>query len=116
MSRLILVHEEARFDAIDAAYYIAEDSLAASNRFAEAIDATYEQLATMPGIGVIREYGNPKMKGMRMCPVQGFPKYLIFYRATDTELRVFRILHGSQDIESIFKPSELDDEENNLKS
>ncbi len=108
MSRQIIVHEEARFDAIDAAYYIAEDSLAASNRFAEAIDVTYEQLADMPGIGTIREYGNPKLKGMRMCPVQGFPKYLIFYRATDTELRVFRIIHGSQDIESIFKPNEPD--------
>jgi toxin ParE1/3/4 len=106
MSRQIVVHEEARFDAIDIAYYIAENSLEASDRFAEALDAAYEQLADMPGMGASREYGNPKLKGMRMWPIPGFQKYLIFYRATDTELQVLRVLHGSRNLQSLFAPDE----------
>jgi toxin ParE1/3/4 len=108
MSREIIVQEEARFDAIDIAYYIAEDSLEASDRFAEAVGAAYEQLADMPSLGVTREYSNPKLHGLRMWHIPGFPKYLIFYRATDTELRIFRVLHGARDIESLFP---LDEEE-----
>ena len=66
MSLRILVHDEARFDAIDIAYYIADDSLEAAERFAEAVDAAYKQLADMPGVGAPRDYNNPKLKGMRM--------------------------------------------------
>ena len=60
----------------------------------------------MPGMGVSREYGNPRLKGMRMWPVPGFKNYLIFYRATETELEVLRVLHGARDIESLFQPEE----------
>jgi len=102
MSRRIVVHGEARSDVIDIAYYIAEDSLAAADRFAEAADAAYKRLADMPGLGAIREYANPALKGMRMWPVPGFPKHLIFYRATDAELRIVRVLHGARDIAKIF--------------
>ena len=104
MRRQILVHEEALFDVIDIAYYIAEDSLEAADRFAEAVDAAYEQLAEFPGMGVARDYSNPKLQGMRMWPVPGFKKYLIFYRANDAELQVLRVLHGARDIENLFKP------------
>ena len=103
MSRRIVVHDQARFDVIDIAYYIAEDSLDAADRFVEAVDAAYWRLAEMPGIGSAREYGNAKLKGMRMWPIPGFSKHLIFYRATDTEVRIIRVLHGARDIAGIFK-------------
>jgi toxin ParE1/3/4 len=103
MRRRIVVHDEARFDVIDIAYYIAEDSLDAADRFVEAVDAAYRRLADLPGIGATREYSNAKLKGMRMWPVPGFPMHLIFYRAADAELRIIRVLHGARDIASIFK-------------
>ena len=106
MSRRIIVYDEARFDVIDIAFYIAEDSLEASDRFAEAVDVAYELLAEMPGMGTSRDYSNPKLKGMRMSPVPGFVKHLIFYRATATELEVFRVLHGARDFESLFRPED----------
>jgi toxin ParE1/3/4 len=106
MSREIIVHDEARIEVIEYTYRIAEDSLRVSDCFVEAVNAAYGRLADMPGIGVSREYSNPRLKGMRMWPVPGFEKYLIFYRATDTELRVLRVLHGAQDIESLFAPEE----------
>jgi len=103
MSRKIIVHREARSDVIDIAYFIAEDSLDAASRFATALDAAYRRLAFLPSIGAIREYNNPSLAGMRMWPLPEFPKYLIFYRATDEELRIIRVLHGAQDPGSIFK-------------
>jgi toxin ParE1/3/4 len=104
MSLEIIVHDDARFDAIDIAYFIAEDDLDAADRFAIALDAAYHRLAEMPGIGVSREYNNPKLRDVRMWPIPGFPKYLIFYNATATELRVLRVLHGARDLERLFAP------------
>ena len=39
---------------------------------------------------------------MRMWTVPGFPKYLVFYRASADELHILRIIHGARDIERIF--------------
>jgi toxin ParE1/3/4 len=35
--------------------------------------------------------------------VSGFKKYLIFYPLTPTETEVVRIVHGSRDLDSIFR-------------
>ena len=108
MSRQIIVFDDARYDAIDIAYEIAEYSLEVSDRFTEALDAAYERLAEMPGIGAFRNCNNPKLQGMRMLPLPNFPKYLIFYRANISQLEVLRVLHSSRDIESLFAPDEED--------
>lgn len=114
MSRTIIIRDEARFDVIDIAYHIAEDSLASADRFAEAIDAAYKQLAAMPGMGALRDYNNPKLKGLRMWPVPGFRNHLIFYLASDDKLEIVRVVHGAQDLESLFapEPEEENQEEN----
>jgi toxin ParE1/3/4 len=102
MRRRIVVHDEARFDAIDIAYFIAEDSLEVADRFAVALGAAYKRLVNMPEIGVRREFGNPTLKGMRMWPVPGFQSYMIFYRSSDTEIRIIRVLHAARDIARLF--------------
>jgi len=109
MSRQVIVHGAARFDAIDIAYFIAEDSLESSVFISEALDGAFELLAEFPGVGVSRDYDNPKLRGMRMWPIPDFPNYLIFFQADNSELRVLRILHGARDIQSLFAP---DDGEN----
>ena len=103
MSPRIIVHSEARSDVIDIAYYIAEDNMAAADRFADAVDAAFKRLAAMPSLGATREYGNPVLKGMRMWPVPGFAKHIIFYHATNGELHVVRVLHSARDIAGIFR-------------
>ena len=57
----------------------------------------------MPGIGTIRDYGRPQLKGMRMWRIARYPQYLVFYLATGSELYILRVLHGSQDIDAIFR-------------
>ena len=75
-----------------------------ARRFIEATRETYELLATMPGMGTARNYRRSELTGMRMFPLARFPKYLIFYWATETELNIMRVLHGAQDISAIFSP------------
>ena len=58
----------------------------------------------MPGIGTLRDYGQPDLRGMRMWRVTKYPRFLIFYIATDTGLIILHVLNGFQDIEAIFNP------------
>ena len=106
MSRKIIRHEAARRDLLDEAYYVAEDNLDVSDRFLQATEEAFRNLADMPGLGVRREYQRPALQGMRMWPVPGFPRHLIFYRATDDTLEIIRVLHGARDIAAIFEEEE----------
>ena len=96
----------SQVDVINIAYYIAENSLAQSNRFFDAVEKGYKQIAGTPGAGAPRDYGNPKYAGMRMFPVPGFPKYLIFYRVVGERLQILHVLHGAQDLDASFAPDE----------
>ncbi|MBV9851333.1 MAG: type II toxin-antitoxin system RelE/ParE family toxin [Armatimonadetes bacterium] len=105
--REIIRRPEAKRDLMDAADHIAEHGgFDASDRFLAATEATFRKLALMPGMGVVRNYGNPELPGLRMWPVPKFAKYLIFYMATETRLEIVRVLHGARDIERIFNPSD----------
>ncbi len=106
MSRKIIRHDAARQDLLNEAYFIAEDNLDASDRFLHATEDAFRSLAALPGMGVQRDYKRPALQGMRMWPVPGFEKYLIFYHATEDTLEIIRVLHGSQDIASIFESEE----------
>ena len=102
MSLKTSVSSKAVEDAITIADHLAEQSsLDMSDRFLSATTKAYRQLASMPGIGSLRDYG-PEFSTLRMWPVPRFVKYLIFYQATETELIVIRVMHGSQNIERIF--------------
>jgi toxin ParE1/3/4 len=58
--------------------YIAQDNLDAAVRFYAATHETFKILAGFPEMGTIREF--KRINGLRMFPVVGFKKHLIFYR------------------------------------
>lgn len=93
----------ARNDIILEAYTIGERDLNASDRFLSAVEAAIRRLAEMPGLGAARPFSNPLLGEMRMWPVPGFRKYLVFYRATAEVLEVVRVLHGARDIAAILE-------------
>ena len=102
MSLKINVTAEATSDAISIAEFIAgRFSLNTSDKFLSATTQVYRLPADMPGLGSSRDYGQ-SFPGLRVWHVPKFPKYLIFYRATETELTILRVLHGAQDIAQIF--------------
>ncbi|MGH9627137.1 MAG: type II toxin-antitoxin system RelE/ParE family toxin [Bryobacteraceae bacterium] len=77
--------------------FIAADSPAAADRVEQELFATFDHLATMPGIGRRRTDWTDK-------PVLFFPagNYLIVYRDTNP-LQIVRVLHGARQIPAILR-------------
>ena len=103
MKRRIHRRPQAKLDLIAHALYIAEDNPDAAERFLDAAEASFEQLANMPKMGSPRQFKNPSLAGLRMWPVKGFRKHLIFYRLTAGGVEVIRMLHAARDIEKILE-------------
>lgn len=99
MSLRIVKHRKVKRDALQIFAYIGEDNFDAARRFLQALDADFKRLSDMPGMGAHREFNHPGLAGIRSWPVSRFTSYLIFYRATETELQVLRVIHGARDLE-----------------
>ncbi len=92
-------------DLADIAVYLAVESGSddLAFRFLEAAEASFEQLAAMPAIGVAREYRDPTLADVRMWRIGGFDNYLIFYRPAESGVEIIRVLHAKRDIDALFE-------------
>jgi toxin ParE1/3/4 len=88
-------------DLIRSYVRIAGRDIEAADRFLDAVRACFERLASLPRSGSPRRLRAPELAGIRMGRVDGFPRYLIFYFALDDGIDVVRVLHSSQDIDTI---------------
>jgi hypothetical protein len=67
-------------------------------RFLEAVERAFSEMVEMPGMGWKWKTCNTRLKKMHAWPVPGFNDYLIFYRAYQRDLMIFRIQQGSRDV------------------
>lgn len=104
MSLTLFTRFQAKSDIVEMADHIAQDSLESAEAFIAAVEATLLLLAEMPGVGATREYQDPALFGLRIWPVQGFGRYLIFYREVSGRLEVVRVLHAARNIAQLFEP------------
>lgn len=104
----IVRRETALRDLLELASYIAEDNLEAAERFLDASESTFQFLLETPGAGVQREFLDPALVGLRMWPIRGFDKYLVFYREIGDGIEIIRVLHAARDIEYLFDSGQLD--------
>lgn len=102
MTRRIIVLPAATGDLEDLADYLAARSWEASVRLGAAVLDACRMLATMPGIGSPQDFGRPDLAGLRCFRVFKFEDHLIFYRATEEVIEVFRVVHGARDIPALF--------------
>jgi toxin ParE1/3/4 len=95
----IVKYPLAVVDITEAAVFLSEHAgIDIAIRFIELCDQAFVQLASTPGIGVLREVpGFPGARTWRVRPHQ----HMIVYRATETTLEIIRILHGARDIDAI---------------
>ena len=99
MSVAIRFSRDAREDVRGIAQYIAGDSADAALRFGPAVERTLEGLAAFPGKGSPKEFDHPRLAGIRSYAVDGFRKYLIFYRRDpDGAVRVLTVVHGARNV------------------
>jgi toxin ParE1/3/4 len=86
----------AQVDLVQIWLYVAEDNIAAADRFIDAIERQLVRLAEMPGMGRPR----PELaRELRSFPIKS---HVIFYRRIERGIQVVRVLHGARDIESLF--------------
>ena len=52
-------------------------------------------------MGSVRTFQAPRLTGLRVFPVRGFPKHLIFYRPVADGIELVRVLHGARDVAAI---------------
>ena len=82
--------------------FIAFDNLDAADRFLDAAQSTFQQLAEMPGMGRTRPFPQSVLKNLRSFRIRDFDNYLIFYRPIADGIEVFHVLHGARDLEAFF--------------
>ncbi len=86
----------AEIDILEIWDYIADDSLAAADRWVDHLDKQFRVLATQPMMGRARDELVP---GVRSFP---FGRYVVFYMPLDDGIDVVRVLHGARDIDAVF--------------
>ena len=86
----------AETDILEIWDYIADDSLAAADRWVDQVDKQFRVLATQPMMGRARDELAP---GVRSFP---FGRYVVFYVPLDDGIDVVRVLHGARDIDAVF--------------
>jgi toxin ParE1/3/4 len=91
-----------------AAYLAREASLEVAFRFYDAADATFHQIARMPGLGERRDSIHPRLDGLRIRRIDGFAHHLVFYRPTDDGIDIVRVLHGARDIDGALDSGPID--------
>ena len=104
MSLPVDEREPVLCDLQDAARFLRRHSSVARVReFLLAVHATYRLLGEFPELGRMRD--DLPEPNLRSFGVRGFPKWLIFYRPLPDRVEIWRVLHGSSDLQrEVSKP------------
>jgi toxin ParE1/3/4 len=86
----------ARKDLSDIFQYIADTDFEQAVKFLKLIDEKCQLLAKFPEMGRAR---HELLINLRSFP---FKTYIIFYQPIENGIEIFRVLHGSRDIEGVF--------------
>lgn len=102
MARRLVQRRAAEEDVREQLAYIAVERPAVAHRYAIALEDAFDRIRTMPELGVLRSYGQ-RLKRVRVWPVPGFRRFLIFYRVTPKTVEVIRVLHSARDVARVFR-------------
>ena len=90
------------FDAdlhLRTAWYAERGGNKLAGRFANAVEATVKKLTENPGLGWRPYPGDPDLAQLRsVLVVRPFRKHILYYRFTDEELFLERLIHGARDL------------------
>jgi toxin ParE1/3/4 len=96
---ILLMRPLAELDLLDIWDYIADDSPDRADNFLDRIESKLMTLAQNSGLGRKR---SELLPDLRSFPIGN---YVVFYQQIEGGIDVIRLLHGSRDIEEVFKQS-----------
>jgi toxin ParE1/3/4 len=85
--------------------FIARQNPSAATRVTKAAWRTFRKLAVNPGLGHPRTFREPRLKGILVHKVIGFPNFLIFYRHKKEHVQILHVYNGARDIDALFEES-----------
>jgi toxin ParE1/3/4 len=85
----------AALDILDIWDHIANDNMAAADRWVDALDAAFSRLATQPMMGRARPEIAPDLRSFP------FRRYVIYYVPLSDGIDVVRVLHSARDIDGL---------------
>ncbi|PZV27272.1 MAG: type II toxin-antitoxin system RelE/ParE family toxin [Snowella sp.] len=94
---ILLKRPLAELDLLNIWDYIADDSPDRADDFLDRIESKLMSLAQNSGLGRKR---SELLPDLRSFPIDN---YVVFYQQIDGGIDVIRLLHGSRDIEEVFK-------------
>ncbi len=101
MSKPLVIRPRAAVDVREQMRYLTESaSLDVAIRFFNAFEAALERLRKFPQSGARWPTDNPELQGLRRLQMTIFP-VSIFYRETETHVRIVRVLHGRRNLPSL---------------
>ena len=84
-------------DLIEGARWIRADYPQAARRFLDAAFKAFDRLAEFPASGPLARFKNRKLAGVRFHVLPPpFNRWLIFYQVRDDEVKVLRVVYGTQ--------------------
>ncbi len=69
-------------------------------RLYDLAEETYQMLNDMPHMGAIHHTGKSELVGIRYMPIEGYSRYLVFYKPIDGGVDIIRVLHARMDKDS----------------
>lgn len=100
---MITLQPQAQFDLVEIATDLGQRAgLAIAQRFLAKVNQTLAKLEQMPFLGTHSDKLSGRNADLRIWPVKGFTKYLVFYRTRDDDLIVIRVMHGMRDWPALF--------------
>lgn len=80
-------------------WYLENANEEVTERYFGAVLMTLRELCLHPGVGRLRTFRHSQLRGLRsFCIQRPFQTHLIFYRHTESELIVERIMHGARNL------------------
>ena len=94
----VVLRERAGRDIDEAVeHYLAEAGEAVAPAFIKALEDARRRIGEPPASGSPRHAHELDLPGLRFLTIRKFP-YLVFYVERETEIDVWRVLHGARDI------------------
>ncbi len=103
MSRRVILRPEVPDDLHSIVAYLEQRSVAAADRFVEAVFATWNDLAAHPGKGSPKHFPRTGLTGVRSWPVPGFPNHLVYYQTHPDAVIILAVVHGARNVPAILK-------------
>jgi plasmid stabilization system protein ParE len=100
-----VIRPKADEDLEEQAYYYAvRGSPELGHHFLVAAHETSAQLSKQPAMGWSARLQVPRLKALRVFPVNGFKRIMVLYRAVRDYVDILRrVVHGSRNLQSLLR-------------